>query len=478
LTPSISRSGIAADSATQVRSDDLSSFDSSYLLASLIRRYRRSKRPVTVNFRRILPGLNSADRFGHLIHPYPAKLLVHIPFFFLANRKLSKRGDLVLDPFCGSGTVLAEAQLAGRRSYGADANPLARLIARVKTRALDVRMTKRVLRNVLKRVSQTPSGAGPDVVNLRHWFYPSTIRKLQCLLAAIELVRDSTVRDFLFVCFSVCVRKVSLADPRLSVPVKLRVGQYPAGHPLRKKSDAHFRSLRRVDVCEIFERIANTNLARLNRLDAPAVSGAAVEIMGSDARRLVFDCSTNGMRGKRLRDETVQLIITSPPYPGAQKYIRSSSLSLGWLRFCRTDELRKHKAAIIGREEFTKTECLQVAPSGIREADKMLARIRKQNPTRAAIAAAYLNDMRSAVREMHRVLKPGGHIVLVAANNRIAGRKFPTVEYLRVIASQCGLSLLACFVDAIRSRGLMTKRNKTAGVITREWVLLFGKRGS
>src|ERR1039458_9185234 len=106
-------------------------------LEALVHRYQRRRRPIAVNFRSLLPELNSPDRFTHLIHPYPAKLLVHIPHFFLANDLLSAPGDLVLDPFCGSGTVLVEAQLAGRRAYGADTNPLARLISRVKTAPLN-----------------------------------------------------------------------------------------------------------------------------------------------------------------------------------------------------------------------------------------------------------------------------------------------------------------------------------------------------
>jgi sulfur relay (sulfurtransferase) complex TusBCD TusD component (DsrE family) len=79
------------------------------------------------------------------------------------------------------------------------------------------------------------------------------------------------------------------------------------------------------------------------------------------------------------------------------------------------------------------------------------------------------------MREMFRVLKDGGHIIFVAANNRICRKEFRTVEYLQTIAEECGLSVTACFIDAIRSRGLMTKRNQTASVITREWVFIFTK---
>src|SRR5438128_32188 len=69
--------------------------DTGQTLQNLVRLYQQRRRPITVNFRRILPALNSADRFTHLIHPYPAKLLVHIPFFFLANDLLSEPGHIV-----------------------------------------------------------------------------------------------------------------------------------------------------------------------------------------------------------------------------------------------------------------------------------------------------------------------------------------------------------------------------------------------
>jgi len=373
------------------------------LLQKLVRRYQRQRRPISINFRQFLPELNSADRFNHLLHPYPAKLLVHIPYFFLANDVLSKPGDMVLDPFCGSGTVLVEAQLANRRAYGVDANPLARLIARVKTTRLNTCATKRALSDILRTLPTEPSGQRPDVVNLEHWFYPSTTRQLQCLQEAIGRVRTTTIRDFLTVCFSVCVRKVSLADPRLSVPVRLRLGQYPKDHPLRAKSDAHLRRLRRVRVAEIFSQIVRANIGRMEKWERATVGTIPPEVICSDARQLIYEYSSNGNRNKRLRDESVQLIITSPPYPGAQKYIRSSSLSLGWLQLCPTADLRACKDRIIGREEFSKSECIASAPTDIANADECLSVIRRRNPMREKIAATYLHDMRDAIREMYRV---------------------------------------------------------------------------
>jgi DNA modification methylase len=466
-----------ADSATPVHSAACKTepIDTGRLIQSLVRQYQYQKCPVSVNFRSVLPALNSTDRFTHLIHPYPAKLLVHIPYLFLTNDLLSRPGDIVLDPFCGSGTVLLEAQLANRRAYGADANPLARLIARVKTTPLDAGTLKRTLDDILSRLALDPSGPPPDVVNLDHWFYPSAVKQLQCLREAIERVSASEIRDFLLVCFSACVRKVSLADPRLSVPVRLRFGQYPLTHPLREKSDAHLRHLQHVQVTKVFGRVTQANIARMETMQGSQNKAPRADVLCSDARRLIHEYSLNGKRRRSLAGESVQLIITSPPYPGAQKYIRACSLSLGWLGLCAVADLHEYKGRMIGREEFVKAEFNRALPTNIPEADKVLADIRRRNPIRAAIGATYLNEMRVVIREMYRVLKPGGHLILVVANNHASGREFRTADYLRTVAEECGLSLTACFIDAIRSRGLMTKRNHTASVITREWVLILTK---
>src|SRR5438046_1571120 len=99
------------------------------LIRGFIKSYSRSHAPIEVNFRELVNWIPySSERATHLIHSYPAKLLLHIPHFFLMNEVLSGEDDLIFDPFSGSGTVLLESLLAGRNAYGIDANPLACLI--------------------------------------------------------------------------------------------------------------------------------------------------------------------------------------------------------------------------------------------------------------------------------------------------------------------------------------------------------------
>src|SRR4051812_27934163 len=98
------------------------------------RLFNESGAPVTVDFRALLNGEVKTERYSHLLHSYPAKLLPHIPYLFLRSSVLPGANSTIADPFCGSGTVLLEAAICGHYTIGADTNPLARLISKVKTR--------------------------------------------------------------------------------------------------------------------------------------------------------------------------------------------------------------------------------------------------------------------------------------------------------------------------------------------------------
>src|SRR5438105_860980 len=80
---------------------------------------------------------NANTRYSaHGIHRYSGKFIPQVAAE--AIRLVSQAGDLVLDPFCGSGTTLLECARAHRRSVGIDLNPLAILISTVKTAPVSV----------------------------------------------------------------------------------------------------------------------------------------------------------------------------------------------------------------------------------------------------------------------------------------------------------------------------------------------------
>src|SRR4051812_21202498 len=72
----------------------------------------------------------------HGIHPFAARCPP--PLVDWAITQFTGAGDVVLDPMVGSGTAMVESCLLGRRAWGADIDPLARLIAKAKATPVDL----------------------------------------------------------------------------------------------------------------------------------------------------------------------------------------------------------------------------------------------------------------------------------------------------------------------------------------------------
>ena len=425
-------------------------------LFDLIARFESEGSAVEVNFRQLVTTDGSTNKSAHAIHPYPAKLLVNIPKFFI-DALPSVAGSVLLDPFCGSGTVLYEGALAGLRPIGSDSNPLARLITKAKLTSVDREAAQLQLDEVM---ASYPSALPtiPDVVNRQYWFSERISDCLGRLKTAIERTVPARHRPVFDVSFSATVRRVSYADPRLSVPVKInpdRSARYGA------KGDEVIRRLGRladIDVGATFWSIASQNIQRCPELG---------QGFAADQPELFSDARSLG-----LADGTVGFAITSPPYVGAQKYVRASSLSLGWLGLTPDCKLRPIERRSIGREHLAADEMLEPAGTGVAEADSLLDKIVERNPLRARIAQRYLLEMREALAELSRTMTHDGSLVLVVGPNLVAGLEFPTPLFLQQIAESLGFTTQLHLIDSIDSRGLMTKRNRTAGVIQQESVFL------
>ena len=197
--------------------------------------YNQEGEPIRINFRQLVPELSNCDRYSHQIHSYPAKLLCNIPFFFLQSDFFCPYNGIVLDPFCGTGTVLLEANLTGRKALGADANPLAILISQVKTTYIPKDKLQKTLGKLLNIVKRNRIESEKESGAIERWFSPSTIEQLSTLSEAINKIKPLPQKRFFLLCFSSLIKKVSFADPSISVPVKLNPERFNK-NPERKKN--------------------------------------------------------------------------------------------------------------------------------------------------------------------------------------------------------------------------------------------------
>ncbi|MDE2699532.1 MAG: DNA methyltransferase, partial [Gemmatimonadota bacterium] len=165
-------------------------------------RYKRTEQDyLTFRGNRVSTGRNK-------IHPYPAMLHPMLVDFLIDKHGIS--GNIIFDPFCGSGTTLLRAGMRGFKSYGLDVNPLAILISKAKTQIyssdliLEFEDLKRdILENESPLFFDNTKIDIPDIRNMSYWFSSEATRSLGIIRSALAKdykYRDFFVTNFAFVC--------------------------------------------------------------------------------------------------------------------------------------------------------------------------------------------------------------------------------------------------------------------------------------
>ncbi len=346
------------------------------IINNFIKKYREEKKPISVEFRKLVPDDFKPTRFTHSIHTYPAKLIPHIPYVFLTSKTLLPKKGKVLDPFSGSGTVLLEAFIQGHKPFGADSNPLARKISKVKLTPIDKKVLDNSLKFIIKNIPKKHNRKLSTDIDVKYWFYPNIIKQLNTLFKSIYLLEEGDIKDFFLVCYSSCIKYLSLADQRVSVPVKMKKNKFNEDSKQYKELQKKTTFLENVNVIDFFQKRAEINIGKINDLRKTDSFKNKLHI-AKDARGLTYS------NNRKWNKNSIDLIITSPPYAGAQKYIRSSSLQLTMLDLLQGNNLKNLKILNIGREDYLKTEYMNLIKTDIPKADKLLKKIFKINPLRA-----------------------------------------------------------------------------------------------
>jgi len=330
------------------------------------------------------------------IHPFPARMA---PELALAALKGIGSGSVVLDPMSGSGTVLRQASLAGHQAIGFDLDPLAVLISQVSSRAVDLETVEQLLSRVMTsarklrlRDAALPWIDASDETRefVLYWFGPKqrhSLRKLAFILAEESTApRNSNVRPELD------VLKVALSRTIITKEVGASLARdvsHSRPHKVRDKND--------YDVLSGFERSTQQVLKYL-RGGMPVVSARSAH---GDARKLT-----------RVLDDSIDLIVTSPPYLNAIDYLRGHKLSLVWLGYS-VENIRQIRSKSIGAERAPD----QVPAHDVKEVAR--AMIREAHPSNRVqqMITRYAGDVYAMIAEMKRVLRTGGKAVLVVGDS-------------------------------------------------------------
>ena len=233
----------------------------------------------------------------HALHPYLGKFVPQLAETFLTRH--FRPGEIVYDPFCGSGTTLVEANALGIGAVGCDVSAFNCLLSRVKTRNYRLAALELDLRGALEeaRRSRPPVRARGSWAST--WFAPEALGQLLSYRAAIERLEPSS-RDVGRIVLSRAARSA-----RRTTHFDLDFPKAPVTEPYWCYK--HRRTCRPVaEAAKFLGRYSEDTVRRLR--DFAGVRRASpVVVLGGDARSVILPKPLAG-------------IVTSPPYPGLIDY--------------------------------------------------------------------------------------------------------------------------------------------------------------
>ena len=343
------------------------------------------------------------------LHPFPAKMAPDIALQCLREMPDDAR---ILDPMCGSGTVLVEAAKQGICSVGVDSDPLAVAISTVSAATVNLGKVRRIGQSIEQSIARKRGGKvrlpwidnDPETLKfIGYWFLEDQIAHLRVIAREIADLASKGVGGA-----EMCFFKVALS--RLVV-TKTRGASlaWDVSHsrPHKVKGENEFCVLDEFSKSMRFleERVAASEIRR----------GARIRL--GDARRI--GPSRNG---------GYDAIITSPPYLNAIDYMRGHKMSLVWLGHT-VGKLRDIRSENVGSEK--KPNSRDAAPDsplqfrvGERKYDNAIAR--------------YGQDVRKLLRVFHRVLKKRGNLVMVVGDSRIRGKVVENSAIIKSLADAHG----------------------------------------
>ncbi len=267
----------------------------------------------------------------HRLHPYLGKFIPQLVEYFLAG--YFAPGQVVIDPFSGSGTTLVQACEMGISSIGIDISEFNVTISRVKLAEYDVRAMEREVLDITRRTTEFSSSGlrmGPPVDSdyLKTWFAP---RSLQEILYFSSLIPEYTYRDLLRVLLSRTARSCRM------------VHHYDLATPKSPVSGPYICYKHRGKTCEpvatIIPRLnayARDTIRRVKEFAEVRRPCSSVVIEG-DSRHVKLEEtvpeSTLFRRGRAAG------IFTSPPYVGQIDYHEQHRYAYELFGIGRKDEL-------------------------------------------------------------------------------------------------------------------------------------------
>ncbi|MBM3253965.1 MAG: transcriptional repressor LexA [Candidatus Omnitrophica bacterium] len=363
--------------------------------------------------------------YTHGFHNYPAMFIPQLARRLILN--CSQIGDTICDIFCGSGTALVESRLLGRNVYGIELNPLATLIAKVKTTPIKPKILQKIYLSLVSEIinCELKKEELPKFFNIDFWFKENVIYELTKIKKCIRNIKDKNIKNFFLVAFSETVRTAS----------NTRNGEFK----LFRMSEEKLKDYD-PNVLSIFKKFVENNIRGMTEFYNDVDNKTWVRIIWG-----------NSTKKYNIKNDSIDCIITSPPYGDSRTtvaYGQFSRLSLQWLDMVEDNELQLDRQ-LIGGIVNQKIENNLNSKS----LNRVLNLIAEHDSKRAKEVLAFYIDLNKAMIQAYRILKKYKYFCIVIGNRTVKKVKLPT----DFIISELGENLSFHTVDII-VRNIPNKR--------------------
>ncbi|MGE0875416.1 MAG: hypothetical protein AB7O31_12175 [Burkholderiales bacterium] len=399
------------------------------------------------------PSTRNLRQLAHRIYNrYPARSISLVPRSILLGLGKSNEGRVttVLDPFMGSGTTAVEAQVLGFTPMGVELDPFARLIATVRTTALDGSAKSELMR-AYKAIGKTwkktkaNKTLTPQLTGIQYWFASKQFLDLLKLKTAIYLeTEEGVVRDFLRVTLADMVRPCSKAERQTLKPyISTKYLKAPA------------------EVGAAFDKSFNAHLLAVEEIQSiyPG-KRKSIQWLGSDGSNF------------REPEQSVSVAITSPPYINALDYVRCIKLESAWVDTGRDDVFQTVRKKHVGERIHEEKD---LHPAVLSVVGGLVKRIERLDSARARVVRSYFNDMLRNLECVFRALVHGGEYHLIIGNSVVRGVEVETHSITARLAETLGFRWGGYYKYRIRDHRTSIPRKGQGGKIEFEHVISLRK---
>jgi len=416
----------------------------------------------------------------HGIHEYKGKFYPQLVKPLINISKI-ENASCVFDPFSGSGTVALEAVINGHKAYGCDINPLAVDISKAKSEILFVNsydlehqiglFNDRINKNRISDV-YTDQFDSDSLDEIERWFPKPVIKKIAHILHQINEVPNSTVQNFLAVILSSIIRKISQQEPT-DLRIRRRAELLEDAQVFELYSEALSVQIKKIVKFSSVRQFAPHKLIHPTLWEGSCCSAVSVE--------------------KNLAPNSIDLIITSPPYATAMPYIDTNRLSLLILKGLNANHRIPIETEMTGTREISKQKRMAIEElidnknyGAIRspQAVSLIEKIHNENKAAdigfrrknmASLLHMYFNDMSKAFYNMNYVLKSKGKVFIIIGDTKTTTGKGLVIIKTTHILEEIGAMQGWLLTDKIPINVTTENYKHIGNAITENTILCFEK---